>query len=157
MNDDMGIKGEITVTVIKAGGKKKKEKMSNAIDANLKSNISTGLWVSTSYGLNSNLFGNDNFTSVTDNESGIVVKAGSNYYETKHTSIGNPSSGTGVKIQSSTRNNSGSTITLSNAYLGKTWNASSNVFDGVAYASATPTTAIADGQQIDLSWEVTIS
>jgi len=157
MKDDMGIKGEVTVTVIKADGKKKNDKMSNTIDANLKANIATGLWVSTTYGLNSSVFDNDNFSSVTDNESGIVVKSGSNFYETKNTSIGSPSSGSGVKIQSSTRNNSGSTITLSNAYLGRTWNASSNAFDGVAYASATPTTAIADGQQIDLSWEVTIS
>ena len=42
MKDDMGIKGEVTVTVIKAEGKKKNDKMSNTIDANLKANIATG-------------------------------------------------------------------------------------------------------------------
>ena len=74
MKDDMGIKGEVTVTVIKADGKKKNDKMSNTIDANLKANIATGLWVSTTYGLNSSVFDNDNFSSVTDNESGICCQ-----------------------------------------------------------------------------------
>ena len=117
MNDTMGLRGEVKVTIIKADGTVKKKEMHNTIDSTLKSNIATGLWTGVTYGLNSSLFDNDNFTSPTDNQSGIVVKSGSNFYETKNTSLGAPSSGTGVKIQSSTRNNSGSTITLSNAYL----------------------------------------
>jgi hypothetical protein len=156
MNDKMGLSGEVTVTVIKADGTKKKTKQANAIDSNLKVNIATGMYASVTYGLNTNVFSTDNFATPDANGSGIIIKdSGGNYKETKNTSIGNPASGIGVKVQSSTRNNSGSTITLANAYLGRSYNSGAD-FD-VDYASVANTTAVADGQQIDLSWEVKIA
>ena len=156
MNDNLGVSGKLAVTVIKADGTKETKTQTNAIDSNLKVNIATGMYASTTYGLSSSQFSTDNFATPDADGSGIIIKdSGDAYKETKTTSIGAPASGFGVKIQSSTRNNSGSTITLANAYLGRSYNSGAD-FD-VDYANVANTTAVADGQQIDLSWEVKIA
>lgn len=154
MNENIGMKGEVTVTVIKADGNKTTQKITNAIDTEIKNAIANGLQSGVNYGLNDSLFATDNFASPDVGGSGIVFKDDANdYLECKNTAIGNPASHKGVKLTGSTRATSGQD--LEGAYMGKSW-ASGNNFD-TNYASTTFTQTVNDGQQIDVTWEVRIS
>ena len=154
MNDNIGMKGEVTVTVIKADGNKTTQKMNNAIDTEIKNAIANGLQSAVNYGLNDSLFATDNFANPDVGGSGIVFKDDNNdYLECKNTAIGNPGSGYGVKLTGSTR--ATSQEELAGAYMGKSWASDAN-FD-TNYASTTFSQTVNDGQQIDVTWEVTIA
>ena len=155
MNDNLGMKGEVTVTVIKADGNKTSQKMNNAIDTELKNAIANGLQSAVNYGINDSLFSSDNFVTPDVGGSGIIFKDDTpDYLECKNTAIGNPDGGAyGVKLTGSTRATSGQD--LEGAFMGKSW-VSDNNFD-TNYASTSFTQAVADGQQIDVTWEVTIA
>ena len=154
MNDNIGMKGEVTVTVIKADGNKTSQKMNNAIDTELKNAIANGLQSAVNYGINDSLFSSDNFVTPDVGGSGIIFKDDTpDYLECKNTAIGNPASHYGVKLTGSTR--ATSSQSLEGAYIGKSWVADAN-YD-TNYASTSFTQVVADGQQIDVTWEVRIS
>ena len=157
MNEKLGMQGKVTVEVIKANGKKDRQIISNAVDSEIKNSIASGLQGATTYGLNSSTFSTDNFATPDTGGSGVVVYDGSSYYETATTSVGASSGlGHGVKIQSSTRA-SGSNYNLTQAHLGRSKTNGANSDFDIKYASTSFTQSVNDGQQIDITWEVTVS
>lgn len=149
MIDNIGIKGELQIEIRKG----EKQKVKNAISSELKNVMASALQSAQTFGIGGSLFSTDNFASPTSQENGIVVfDSGSNYYETKMTSVtGNTGSNT-VTLVSSTRAN-GSNYTFTGAKCGHGYG--SGDFDYL-FASTTFTQAVNDGQQLDLTWTLTI-
>ena len=149
MRDVIGIKGELSLAIRKG----KKQKVKNAISTELKNVMASSLQSAQTYGSSTNKFSTDNFASPTAGENGIVVfDSGSNYYETKMTSVTANTSNNTVTLSSSTKAN-GSNYTFTGAKCGHGYN--SGDFDFL-YASTTFTQAVNDGQQLDLTWTITI-
>jgi hypothetical protein len=154
MKDKLGLSGEVEVTIIKADKKKEKQVVKNAVHVELKNAIAKGLQETFEYGINNTpLFSTDNFVSPTATRSGIVLTDSSNEYETALTTIGTVPNSIGVRITSSTRRDGG-TKNLTGARCGRYYVNGDYTID---YASTTFTQAVTDGQQIDVTWDITIS
>jgi len=149
MIDKMKMSGELEVSIRKG----KKQKVKNAVSTEIHTVIADSLQQAKEFFMGGGLFGTDNFASPTSGENGIVVKQSSTYYETKMTSVtGNTASNTVVFV-SSTRAD-GSSYTFTEAKVGHGYG--SNDFDYLL-ASTTFSQAVADGQQLDLTWTITFS
>ena len=149
MIDKIGMSGELEVSVRK--GKKKKVK--NTISSELKNVMASSLQTAQTFGAGSSQFGTDNFASPTAGENGIIVEQSSTYYETKMTSVTANTGANKVTFVSRTRAD-GSSYTFTSAKVGHGYG--SNDFDYL-YASTTFSQAVADGQQLDLTWVITLS
>jgi hypothetical protein len=155
MKDKLGLSGEVEVTIIKADKNKEKQVVKNAVHVELKNAIAKGLQETFEYGINNSpLFSTDNFDdSPAATRSGMVLTDASNDYETALTTITTVPNSTGVRITSSTRRD-GDTKNLTGARCGRYYVNGDFTID---YASTTFTQAVTDGQQIDVTWDITIS
>ncbi len=150
MIDKIGMSGELEVSVRKG----KKQKVKNTISSELKNVMASSLQSAQTFGCGGSLFDNDNFASPTSSENGIAVYiSGPTYYQTKMTSVTASTGANTVTFVSSTRAD-GSSYTFTGAKVGHGYGSSD--FDYL-YASTTFTQAVADGQQLDLSWVITLS
>ena len=113
MIDNIGIKGELQLSIKKG----KKQKVKNAISTELKNVMASSLQSAQTYGSGGSLFGTDNFASPTAGENGIVVHSSSTTYETKMSSVTANTSANTVTLVSSTKAN-GSSYTLTGAKCG---------------------------------------
>lgn len=149
MIEKLGMSGEVTVSVRKG----KKQKITNSISSEVKNVIASSLQSAQSYFVGGSNFGTDNFATPTAGENGIVVHSSTTYYETKSTSTtANVSSNTLTFISSTKAD--GSSFTLTGAKCGHDYNTSGFAID---FASTTFSQAVADGQQLDLTWVITLS
>ena len=150
MIDKMEMSGELEVSIRKG----KKQKVKNAVSAEIHTVIADSLQQAKGFFMGGSLFGTDNFATPTDDENGMVVHTSSpTYYETKMTSVtGNTSPNTLVFV-SSTRAD-GSSYTFTGAKVGHGFDSSD--FDYLL-ASTTFSQAVAAGQQLDLTWTITFS
>ena len=149
MKDTINMSGELQLAVIKG----KKQKVTNSISSELKNVMASAMQSAQTFSLNGSKFSTDNFASPTAGENGIVVfDSGSNYYETKMTSVTGNTSANTVTLVSSTRAN-GTSYTFTGAKCGHGY--SSGDFDYLM-ASTTFSQAVNDGQQLDLTWTITI-
>ncbi len=150
MKDKLGMSGEVQVSIRKG----KKQKIKNAIHSGLRYTISASLQDDKSFYMGGGNFGTDNFASPTSAENGIVVHNSTpTYYETKTTSATGSTGANTLVVVSSTRAD-GSSYSLTGAKLGHDY---SNGGFNVTYATTTFTQAVADGQQLDLTWTITLS
>ena len=148
MIDNIGIKGELEIEVRKG----KKQKVKNAISTELKNVMASALQSAQTFGIGGSLFSTDNFATPTSQENGIVVHTSSAYHETKMTSVTGNTGANTVVLVSSTKAN-GSSYTFTGAKCGHGYG--SDDFDYLV-ASTTFTQAVNDGQQLDLTWTITI-
>ncbi len=148
MIDNIGIKGELEIEVRKG----KKQKVKNAISTELKNVMASALQSAQTFGVGGSLFGTDNFATPTSQENGIVVHTSSAYHETKMTSVTGNTGANTVVLVSSTKAN-GSSYSFTGAKCGHGYG--SDDFDYLI-ASTTFTQAVNDGQQLDLTWTITI-
>lgn len=148
MIDNIGIKGELEIEVRKG----KKQKVKNSISTELKNVMASALQSTQTFGVGGSLFGTDNFATPTSQENGIVVHTSSAYHETKMTSVTGNTGANTVVLVSSTKAN-GSSYSFTGAKCGHGYG--SNDFDYLI-ASTTFTQAVNDGQQLDLTWTITI-
>tara|TARA_R100001443_G_C3308921_1_gene167222 strand:+ start:85 stop:534 length:450 start_codon:yes stop_codon:yes gene_type:complete len=146
--DNIGIKGELEIEVRKG----KKQKVKNAISTELKNVMASALQSAQTFGVGGSLFGTDNFATPTSQENGIVVHTSSAYHETKMTSVTGNTGANTVVLVSSTKAN-GSSYSFTGAKCGHGYG--SDDFDYLI-ASTTFTQAVNDGQQLDLTWTITI-
>ena len=115
--------------------------------------MASSLQSAQTFGSGGSQFATDNFDTPSSGQNGIIVHNSSpTYYETKMTSVTANTSTNKVTFVSSTRA-SGSSYTFTGAKVGHGYG--SNDFDYL-YASTTFTQAVADGQQLDLTWNITI-
>lgn len=153
MKDSLGLQGEVKVEIIRAGKKESEQIVTNAVDTEIRDRIAKGLKETEDYGINVSLFTTDNFVTPTNTESGIVLHDASNNYEGADETVGAVPAAKGVRITSSTRRDGG-TITLTGAFCGRNFG---NGDFQIGYASTTFSQAVADGQQIDVTWDITIA
>jgi hypothetical protein len=150
MIDKLGLSGEVQVSIRKG----KKQKIKNSIDTALRYQIASSLQAGKDFFIGGSNFGTDNFATPTSAENGIVVHTSTpTYYETKTTSATASISANTVVVVSSTRAD-GSSYAFTGAKLGHDY--SSNGFN-IGYATTTFSQAVADGQQLDLTWTITLS
>ena len=149
MIDKMEMSGELEVSIRKG----KKQKVKNAVSAEIHTVIADSLQQAKGFFMGGSLFGTDNFATPTDDENGMVVHTSSpTYYETKMTSVtGNTSPNTLVFVSSTRAEES---YTFTGAKVGHGFDSSD--FDYLL-ASTTFSQAVADGQQLDLTWTITFS
>lgn len=149
MIDKINMSGELSIAIRKG----KKQKVKNAISSELKNVMASALQSAQTFGIGGSLFSTDEFATPTSQENGIVVfDSGSNYYETKMTSVTGNTSANTITLVSSTRAN-GSSYTFTGAKCGHGYG--SGDFDYLM-ASTTFSQAVNDGQQLDLTWTLTI-
>ena len=155
MIDKIPIAGVVAVTIKKPDGTiVHVGERQNTINLEVKKKCAEGLLSAQSnIGIMESAFSNDTFTSPTVGSSGIVIYAGSSYYQMDTISIAN-SSGVGFTIVSRIRASAGYTITK--AYLGNSWNGTSNKFD-TDYSDVTTNISLSNGYQLDLTWTVRIA
>jgi len=150
VKDKLGMSGEVQVSIRKG----KKQTIKNSIDSALKTNIASSLQSAQGYFIGGSNFSTDNFATPTTDENGIVVHTSApTYFETKTTSVTVNTSANTIVVISSTRAD-GSSYSLTGAKLGHDY--TSNAFER-GYATTTFTQAVADGQQLDLTWTITLS
>lgn len=155
MIDKIPIAGVVAVTIKKPDGTivHVGEKQ-NTINVELKKKCAEGMGSAiANVGIQESAFDDDEFNSPTVGGSGIVIYAGTSYYEMATISVAN-SSGVGFTIISRIRASASYTITK--AYLGNSWNSTGNKFD-VDYSDVTTNISLANGYQLDLTWTVRIA
>lgn len=148
MNDNINMSGALKVSIHKG----KKQEVKNAISTELKNVMASAMQSAQTFGIGGSLFGTDNFATPTSQENGIVVHDSSNYYETKMTSVTANTGANTVVLVSSTKAD-GSSFSLTGAKCGHGYGSSD--FDFL-FASTTFSQAVNDGQQLDLTWTLTI-
>jgi len=155
MIDKIPIAGVVAVTIKKPDGTIiHVGDRQNTINLELKKKCTQGMnGAQTNFGIQESAFSNDTFTSPTVGSSGIVIYAGTSYYEMATISVNN-SSGVGFTIISRIRASTSYTITK--AYLGNSWNSTSNKFDN-DYSDVTTNISLSNGYQLDLTWTVRIA
>lgn len=149
MIEKLGMSGEVTVSIRKGN----KQKIVNSINSEIKNTVASSLRSAQSYFVGGSLFGTDNFATPTSGENGIVVHTSSTTYETKMTSVSVNLSSNTLTLVSSTRAD-GSSFSLTGAKCGHDYGSDAFATD---YASTTFSQSVADGQQLDLSWVITLS
>ena len=151
MNNKLGMSGQVTVTVDKG---KNKQTVKNAISSEFKNVIASSLQGAQDFKMNVNKFENDNFTAPTNNENGIMVSvSGPSWYETKTTGVSISNQNNTLTVTSSTRAD-GASYTFTGAKIGHGYG--SNDFD-YTFATTSFSQAVNDGQQLDLTWVITLT
>ena len=156
MIDKIPIAGVVAVTIKKPDGTiVHAGERQNTINLELKKKCAEGMGSAiANVGIQESAFDDDEFTSPTVGGSGIVIYAGTSYYEMDTISVANSSSGVGFTIVSRIRASANYTITK--AYLGNSWNGTSNKFD-TDYSDVTTNISLSNGYQLDLTWTVRIA
>lgn len=149
MIEKLGMSGEVTVSIRKGN----KQKITNSINGELKSEIASSLRNARSFFVGGSLFSTDNFATPTSGENGIVVHTSSTTLETKMTSVSVNTSSNTITLVSSTKAD-GSSYSLTGAKCGHDYSSDAFATD---YASTTFSQSVADGQQLDLTWVITLS
>ena len=156
MIDKIPIAGVVAVTIKKPDGTivHVGEKQ-NTINLELKKKCVHGMnGVTTNFGIQESAFDDDAFTSPTVGGSGIVIYAGTSYYEMDTIDVDDVSSGVGFTIVSRIRASTNYTITK--AYLGNSWDDTTNKFDN-DYSDVTTNISLSNGYQLDLTWTLRIA
>ena len=152
MNHKLGVKGEVEISIRKG----KKQKVKNAISSELKNVIASSMTSAQDFKLNTSKFDDDNFASPTAGENGITVHTSApTYYQTKTTGVSANTSTNKLTVTSSTRAD-GASYTFTGAKLGH-GNANTGTDFDYLYASTTFSQAVNDGQQLDLTWVITLA
>ena len=156
MIDKIPIAGVVAITIKKPDGTivHVGEKR-NTINLELKK-VCAGTMVGAqaNIGLMESAFDDDGFIAPPVGGSGIVIKHGTSYYQMDTVSIANSASGTGFTIISRIR--ASASYTIIHAYLGNSWDDTSNKFD-VDYSDVSTNISLNNGYQLDLTWTLRLA
>ena len=161
MKDSIRPSGKVEVQVIKKDGTVIDHSGHNTIHAELKTEMAQSMFSAQgNFGIANTLFDDATFTTtIPDNESGIIIKdTGGEQYQMSTTMTATAAKSFTVKGE--VRNDSGSSITISDAYLGHD-TATENF--GVQYSTYDFSVdgggdqAVADGDQLNITWQITIA
>ena len=160
MKDSIRPSGNVEFQVIKKDGTVIDHSGHNTIHAELKTEMAQSMFSAQgNFGIANTLFDDATFTTtIPDNESGIIIKdTGGEQYQMSTTMTATAAKSFTVKGE--VRNDSGSSITISDAYLGHD-TATENF--GVQYSTYDFSDnggdqAVADGDQLNITWTITIA
>ena len=160
MKDSICPSGWVEIEVIKKDGTVIKRGGKNEIHDQLKEEMAKSMFQTEgNFNINFNLFDIATFTtSIPNDKSGIIIKdTGGEKYQMATTMPGTAAKS--FQVKGEVRNASGSTITISDAYLGH--DTSSEAF-GVQYSSYDFSAnggdqAVTDGQQLNITWSISIA
>jgi hypothetical protein len=153
MQENIKPVGYVEIEIIKADGSKHQEGF-NTISTAIKNKIASSLRTAqTNFGLLESAFDNDDFSTPPTNESGIYIQdTGSNKYQMKTTLHSNADlsfvmKGTARASQS---------YTIDKAYLGNQYSSGSFTTEYSVY-DFNPNISLADGDQLNVTWTITIA
>jgi hypothetical protein len=160
MKDKTKLVGLVDVVVKRASGDIETMSGQNTIETEIKNAIASGIngAVSGGFGVLISAFdgSNSGFVAGTSGESGIIVKTTANdYYQCSTEAASSGNSGTTMKVVGTVKANASKTIDY--AYLGHGWSSNADFAYNVANHSFSSNIALEDGDQLDITWTITIA
>ena len=160
MKDKTKLVGLVNVQITRANGDTETYTGRNTIDSEIKNAIAAGInaQVSGGFGVLVSPFDGSNtgFVAGTSGESGIIVKTtASDYYQCSTAAASSGNSGTTMKVVGTVKANASKTIDY--AYLGHGWSSNAAFDYNVASHSFSSNIALDDGDQLDITWTITIA
>ena len=150
-------KGTVKWEIIKANGTATvHEPDDNTIHADIKNSLGASMIAQQSnFGCMNSPFLDDDFTEATSGNSGLVMKDDDPLFYGMETSL-ESTGGLTFTLKGILRSEDDYTIT--DGYLGHSWNTGTNDFD-VAFSSYnfSPDVVLEDGDQLNVTWEITIA
>jgi len=160
MKDSLRPSGRVEIEVIKKDGTVINHGSQNTIDDGLMEEMAKSMFQAEgNFNINYNLFTDATFTTtIPDDKSGIIIKdTGGEKYQMATTMPGTAAKS--FQVKGEVRNNSNSTITISDAYLGHDTNSESFGVDYASYdfsVQGSGDQAVADGDQLNITWSISI-
>ena len=153
MKDNIKPVGYVEIEIIKADGTKHQEGF-NTINSAIKNKIAASLRsAQTNFGVMESAFDNDDFSSPPTNESGIYIEdTGSNKYQMKTTLHSNAAKSFVMKGTA----RASQSYTIDKAYLGNQYSSGNFVTEYSVY-DFNPNISLADGDQLNVTWTLTIA
>lgn len=155
MKENIKPVGYVEIEIIRADGSKHQEGY-NTISSYIKNKVADSLrTASTNFGLLESAFDNDDFSSPPTSESGIYIEdTGSNKYQMKTTL--QSSSDLSFVMKGVAR--ASQSYTIDKAYLGNEYSGSSGTFTWeYSVYDFNPNVSLSDGDQLNVTWTITIA
>ena len=165
MRDKITPQGTVEYEVIKADGTVSKNGGGNAISSELKNTMASSLRAATdTYGMQvGDFLTDDSFnSSIPNTKNGIIIKDNQGTkYQMTCTAL-DMTSDYKIKVKGVARNNTGSTIVITDAYMGhdtssSQFNIQYSSFDFSVAGDPADDVDVADGDQLNITWEITIA
>ncbi|MDP6586456.1 MAG: hypothetical protein QF535_17515 [Anaerolineales bacterium] len=160
MEDKAIVKGVVDVVITRADGSTEYYSGTNTVNSAIKNAMASGLAsaVTGGFGVLSNPFdGSDTgFAAVTTGEDGIIVQTTeTDYYQASTAAAASGNTGTTMKVVGTVKADASKTIDI--AYLGHGATGSAGYDYLVSVHDFGSNIALTDGDQLDITWTITIA
>ena len=152
-NDKIPMSGKVRVVIERANGTIEEfGEKSNDISNGVKGKIASSMQSGQTYGVSQQtLFDGDKFPSPTSSQSGIIIHTSSTKYETLTTE---ESASTAYKYKYKGIARAEASYSITGAILGYNWGGSSF---GTEHATHSFNQSLSDGDQLTITWEITLA